>query len=162
MLVGCRLLVVLPIQHWLNIGSADSALASVMESTIEWTSDCDDRDFGSMPPWAPLDADGLPGDIDDDHPDKEVINYSPKWNSVEKDISSSGTWETNSGSGDPCGRIGIYTGNWGANWTNKETQEHMLRDVKSSPCHILCLQEAEGDLMEYLAKPAGAVPNERA
>ena len=94
--MGCRLLVVLLTQHWLNIGSAHSALASVMESTIDWTSDCDDEDFGSLPPWAPLDADGLPGDIDDDTPDKEVIRYSPKWDNVdvEDKLSSSGTWET--------------------------------------------------------------------
>ena len=75
---------------------------------------------------------------------------------VEDGISSSGTWETHKtcGSGDHCGRLGLYMANWGANWTNKETQDHMLRDVKSSPRHILCLQECTQELQEYLELPA--------
>ena len=79
-----------------------------------------------------------------------------KWDSVEEEISSSGTWETHKtrGSGDHCGRLGLYMANWGANWTNKETQDHMLRDVKSSPCHILCLQECTQEPQEYLELPA--------
>ena len=36
-LVGCRLLVVLPIQHWLKVGFSHSALAIAM--LVDWASD---------------------------------------------------------------------------------------------------------------------------
>ena len=75
MLVGCSLLVVLPIQHWLKIGSSHSALAIAMP--VDWASDIDDGDIDNLPHWAPLDASGQPGDIDDGDPDQAVIDYSP-------------------------------------------------------------------------------------
>ena len=51
--------------------------------------------------------------------------------------------------------------NWGNHWSTRELQDHMLRDVKSSPCHILCLQEAEADPMECLERPPAKCGVER-
>ena len=84
MLVGCRLLVVLPIRHWLKVGSSHSAVAIAMP--VDWASDIDDDDVGNMPLWAPLDAGGQPGDVDDGDPDQAVIDFSPSWERCDKGI----------------------------------------------------------------------------
>ena len=128
---------------------------------VQWSENVDeDDDLGDIwPDWAPIDADAFPGDIDDRHPDQNVINFVPNWSTVANTTYAHGTWGTANtrGCGDrrgKVGRLGIYTGNWVGNWQQKDEREHMMKDAKSNPCHILCFQECTADLRRYLELPA--------
>ena len=44
--------------------------------------------------------------------------------------------------------------NWGGHSSNRDLQDHMLKDVKSSPCHILSCQECTREITAYLELPA--------
>ena len=113
---------------------------------IQWSDHVDeDDDLGDIwPDWEPIDGDAFPGDMDDRKPEDE-INFVPDWSAVDSQTYCHGTWGRTSTHGggvsedyEPDGRIAIYTGNWGGNWTKPKEQEHMLQDAKSNPCHILC------------------------
>jgi len=61
--------------------------------------------------------------------------------------------EQDSGHG---GTYGLLSANWGASWKCQALQDHMNRDLKSCPCQVLCLQEAEEALLLYLRSPVSA------
>ena len=49
----------------------------------DWSDEVDDGEcLDLFPPWAPLHAVEFPGDIDDRHPDQDVINFEPDWSTV--------------------------------------------------------------------------------
>ena len=107
----------------------------------------------------------MPGGLDD-FDEAEEIFLTPQWTGSQ--ACTDGSWATEEtrdggeshGGGeeeaehvkedDHAGKFGILTANWGANWHEAALQEHMLRDLKSTPCHLLCVQEAEEELITHL------------
>ena len=53
------------------------------------------------------------------------------------------------------GTFGVLTANWGGKWTDDDLHAHMQRDLKSSSCQFLVIQEASVDLLEYVQQDAG-------
>ena len=105
----------------------------------------------------------MPEGNDDDQHEQTDLLWRPNWSG---DECSDGSWhgkpsgggeseaeetrgngEAGSGHG---GNYGILTANWGGHWKESALQEHMLHDLKSSPCHILCVQEAEENFFNHL------------
>ena len=84
------------------------------------------------------------------------------WTGSQSQTCSDGSWATAETRGggeaeaeqvkesDHGGNFGLLTANWGGNWQEPKLQEHMLRDLKSTPCHLLCLQEAEDEMFTHL------------
>ena len=63
------------------------------------------------------------------------------------------------GSGDEkAGGIGVFSGNWGGHWSDRQLDQHMMDDIKSCPATILTIQEAEQDLLDHLKEPPEAQP----
>ena len=140
----------------------------------EARSDGDDDAASSFvpPSFAPTNASGMPGDLDD-FDEHEDILLKPHWND---DLQcSDGVWgaETRGGGeagaekdeqdSGPGGTYGLLSANWGANWKNEALQLHMNRDIKSGPCQVLCLQEANEELLLYLRSPLeGSAKDKRA
>ena len=58
------------------------------------------------------------------------------------------------------GTFGIICGNWGGHRAERALQAHMDFDLKSGPCHIMILQEADVDLLNHLRSP-GTAPLDR-
>ena len=98
-----------------------------------------------------------PTDGDDVYPDEEEVYVEPKWE-LEPTWCSAGSWVTEtSGGGEAIGHYGLLTGAWGFPWNGpSEGKRQMLRYLRSTPCHILCLQEAGEDLMTELAGRASS------
>ena len=51
------------------------------------------------------------------------------------------------------GALGVFCGNLGGHWADRCLNDHMMHDIKSSPAHILTIQEAEADLLLHLKEP---------
>ena len=123
------------------------------------------------PSHAPTDASGMVGDLDDVD-DKVDLWLKPVWN--DDGAASAGVWGTKTRGGgetdadkddkdpSPGGTYGLLSANWGGHWSNRALQAHMERDVKSTPCQILCLQESEEALLFHLEKTLAMVPRTRA
>ena len=123
----------------------------------------DDDDDGvasaSLPSFAPTHASAMPGDLDDFKEPEELI-ITPQWTGSEECTDGSWAAEGTRGGGEEeaehlkegyhAGNFGLLTANWGGNWKEAALQEHMLCDLKSTPCHFLCLQEAEEDMIIHL------------
>ena len=125
--------------------------------------DIEDVAAMSFSSWAPRGASRFPGDIDDDFEEERELDVNLKWDGT-PDRCTSGSWVTQArGSGGSARGSGgwLCSANWGNHWSARELQDHMLRDVKSSPCHIFCLQEAEAGPMECLEKPPAKCGVER-
>ena len=104
----------------------------------------------------------MPGDLDDFDEHYDIV-LQPHWSD---DLQcSDGVWgaktrgggeadaeedEQDSGHG---GTYGLLSANWGVSWKDPALQDHMKRDIKSGPCQILSLQEANEDLLLYLRSP---------
>ncbi len=121
--------------------------------------DDDDVETASLPSFAPTAASEMPGDLDGADDTLEIL-LQPQWTGLR--TCSDGSWDTRGEEeaeemkeSDHGGNYGILTANWGGNWKDKTLQEHMLRDLKSTPCHILCLQEAEEDMMIHARTVSG-------
>ena len=132
------------------------------KSFDRWADQADEGDDlgGPWPDWEPLVGGEVAGRADDRMPEN-IIDLEPKWSAVDGQTYAHGKWDRTSthGGGDskgnePDGQIAIYTGNWGGNWRKENEQYHMLRDAKSNPCHILCIQECTVELQRYLELPA--------
>ena len=131
-------------------------------------SDSDDdaaASSGGLPSFAPSNASGMPGDLDDcDEHDDSVLR--PRWD--DDTMCSEGVWKVQTrGGGDAdaenddrgSGLAGTYcllSANWGGNWSDKGLQAHMLNDIKSSPSQVLCLQEAAESVLVELEKTPDA------
>ena len=131
-------------------------------------SDSDDdaaASSGGLPSFAPSNASGMPGDLDDcDEHDDSVLR--PRWD--DDTMCSEGVWKVQTrGGGDAdaekddkgsglAGTYGVLSANWGGNWSDKGLQAHMLKDIKSSPSQVLCLQEATESLRFELEKTPDA------
>ena len=118
----------------------------------ETESDDNDAPRASLPGYVPSCASGMPGDIDAaDAQNQEILVRFSDHNSNELTI---GEWvDSVDGHGDGAGRrgtFGVFQGNWGEKWKDLSLQEHMFRDVKSTPCSILMMQEAWQNLFEFL------------
>ena len=111
------------------------------------------------PSFAPTNASGMPGDLDDFDEHDDIL-LKPHWSD---DLQcSDGVWGAKTrGGGEadaeedeqdsgPGGTYGILSANWGASWKDPALQDHMKRDIKSGPCQVLSLQEANEDLLLYL------------
>ena len=123
------------------------------DGAVEWVGrgnggDEDGVETASLPSFAPTNASAMPGDLDD-FDDTEII-LEPDWIGSQSQRCSDGSWATGgeeagaeqvkeSGHG---GNFGFLSANWGANWKDPALQEHMLHDLKSTPCHLVGLQEA--------------------
>ena len=110
----------------------------------------------------------MPEGNDDDQHEQTDLLWRPNWSG---DECSDGSWhgkpsgggeseaEETRGSGEAGsghgGNYGILTANWGGHWSENALQQHMLRDLKSTPCHILCVQEAEQDFFDHLRSEPG-------
>ena len=149
---------------------ANSAIAQLTrgDGGSHGDGDDDDRsDAESLPSNAPTNASAYPGDMDLG-PAAIAIIKRPDWSGSQE--CSDGCWataETRGGgetSGDinaeaedakgneHVGNFGLFNGNWGGNWEDKGLQRHMLHDMKSTPAHLLCLQEAEEVVLTHLKK----------
>ena len=149
---------------------ANSAIAQLTrgDGGSHGDGDDDDRfDTESLPSNAPTNASAYPGDMDLG-PAAHAIIKRPDWSGSQE--CSDGCWataETRGGgetSGDinaeaedakgneHVGNFGLFNGNWGGNWENPGLQRHMLHDMKSTPAHLLCLQEAEEVVLTHLKK----------
>ena len=101
----------------------------------------------------------VPGDFDncDEHED---FVLRPRWD--DDTTCSDGCWKIQTrGGGDAekddrdsryVGTYGLLSANWGGKYSDEGLQADMLRNMKSSPCQIFCLQEAAGDLLDELGK----------
>ena len=131
-------------------------------------SDSDDdaaASSGGLPSFAPSNASGMPGDLDDCDEHGDCV-LRPRWD--DDTMCSEGVWKVQTrGGGDAdaekddrgSGLAGTYcllSANWGGNWSDKGLQAHMLKDIKSSPSQVLCLQEAEESLRVELEKTPDA------
>ena len=124
--------------------------------------DVDGASSFAPPSFAPTNASGMPGDLDDFDEHDDIL-LKPQWND---DLQcSDGVWgaktrgggeagaekdEQDSGHG---GTYGLLSANWGGSWKDPALQHHMRRDLKSCPCQVLCLQEANEALLLYLKSP---------
>ena len=54
------------------------------------------------------------------------------------------------------GALALLTGNWGGHRKDKTRQSHVDEDLKKNPASLLCLQEAQAELVGLLAAPAVA------
>ena len=107
----------------------------------------------SLPSYAPSNASAMSGNIDELN-NSDEIHAVPDWTNSPNGCSD-GIWGTEDnpktrGGGDHVGNFGLLTANWGGNWADNRLQRHMLRDLKSTPCHLLCLQEAKQEMMQHL------------
>ena len=116
----------------------------------------------TLPSIAPTNASCMPGDLDDFDEHDDIL-WKPPWSD---DLQcSDGVWgvgtrgggeadaekdEQDSGHG---GTYGLLSANWGGSWKDPALQDHMNRDIKSGPCQVLCLQEANEELLLYLRSP---------
>ena len=116
--------------------------------------DDDDVETASLPSFAPTAASQMPGDLDDDDDTKEILEEPEFCTKGSWDIGGEAEAQEVKGS-DHVGNYGILTANWGGNWRERALQEHMQRDLKSTPCHILCLQEAEETMLTHLSTVSG-------
>ena len=106
----------------------------------------------------------LPGDLDDIPVDAELV-LKPGWD--DGTACSVGVWavETRGGGESAKGKdgkgssqggtFGVLTANWGGKWTDDNLHAHMQRDLKSSSCQFLVIQEASVDLLEYVQQDPG-------
>jgi len=145
----------------LTHGDGDGRGDGVDDDGVE-TAD-DGVETASLPSLAPTNASAMPGDLDD-FDDTEEIILEPTWIGSQSQTCSDGSWATAETRGggeaeaeqvkesDHGGNFWLLTANWGGNWQEAKLQEHMLRDLKSTPCHLLCLQEAEEDMIIHLRR----------
>ena len=119
----------------------------------------------SLPSWAPTGASGLPEDFNLKDLEKgETHEHRPEW--ADDHQATDGTWANNTcgggeaGSEGPpdeevkdtghIGTFGVVTANWGGRWKNPDLHRHMHWDLKTCAGHILCVQEAEVELLENM------------
>ena len=114
----------------------------------------------SLPSCAPTAASEMPGDLNNEDGARAIL-WEPDWAGLRACTDGSwdtggeaeaedGSWDTGGKHSEHGGNFGILTANWGGNWREEALQQHMLRDLKSTPCHILCLQEAEENMITHL------------
>ena len=122
------------------------------------------------PSFAPTNASCMVGDPDVineecDEGEKIAMLIKPTW-SASKSHVTDGEWVTH-GDGDEKkdsdakyangGRYGIISANWGNEWGDRDLQDHMQRDLKTTPCQIICVQEASHEMFSYMKSPIDAV-----
>ena len=142
-------------------------------------SDADGDDNRSLPTFAPTDASGMPGDLEDNAGDAELV-LKPQWDVGPREHCSAGVWveETGGGGEDvkgkggkgsshggtcgkgsgPAGTFGVLTANWGGKWADPALHAHMQQDLKSSSAQFLIIQEASADLLDYVEQDPGRDP----
>ena len=107
-----------------------------------------------------LTPDGMPGDLDylDDYQD---FVYKPKWNDTE---CTDGFWTPATRGGGAGwdasegwpGTWGLLSANWGGHWKEAMLQRHMHIDLRTHNCQVICLQEADESLYQYLRTDSDA------
>ena len=138
----------------------------------------------SFPTWAPSEASGFPGDPTfsgdpgDDYRASQEILQKPTWGLGECSAGSWGDESHGSGGSDkgkgkfegkgkdkgkgpgtgPMGAFGVLTANWGGAWAEPDLHAHMKKDLKSSACQFLVIQEAAPDMLEFLNADPAPVP----
>ena len=137
-------------------------------------SDAGGDDASGLPSYAPTDASGMPGDLDDIGEDAELL-LKPRW--YDGADCSVGVWmvgprgggedvkgEGGKGSSHdgacgtvrgPPGTFGVLTANWGGEWGDPKLHAHMREDLKSSSAQFLIIQEASADLLDYVQQDQG-------
>ena len=123
----------------------------------------------SLPSFCPTNASGLPEDFNFEDLLKGETQVRPEW--ADDQQATDGTWANKeatgggeAGSEGPpdeevkdtghIGNFGVVTANWGGRWKNPEFNRHMQWDLKTCAGHILCVQEAEAELLENMrSKP---------
>ena len=115
-------------------------------------SDGDAASSFAAPSWAPTDASGMPGDLDDVDEAGDIF-LKPQWKDDWQ--CSDGVWGNHARGGEEGeaeederksahgGTYGLLSANWGGHWKDPELNYHMSRDLKTCPCQVICLQEAE-------------------
>ena len=92
------------------------------------------------------------------------IYHERKWEGTQ---CSDGVWkDTTRGDGDTgeqdqswpvihghTGHFGVVTANWGGRWGEEHLEVHMNEDLKTTPCQVVAMQEAEPKCMEFLNEP---------
>ena len=103
----------------------------------------------SLPSYAPTFVSGWPGDRADD---EEPVTL--EFNALNADEFTVGEWSEQIGEvTGRLGTIGVGNGNWGNKWHSVVLEQYMRRDIKSSPCSIICMQEATENLFDFLKTP---------
>ena len=137
-------------------------------------SDCNAGSTFVPPSFAPTNASCMVGDPELNDEDGDPIAYliKPDWNSDTKSHVTDGEWVTHGDGGDEKesatdaqnyahgGSYGIMSANWGNEWSDEKLQDHMQRDLKTTPCQIVCVQEADMQLYSYMKSPVDAVPKD--
>ena len=109
----------------------------------------------TLPSFAPSQADGMPGGLGDLDDLRDFL-YKPQWD--DGSLCSGGAWDTETrsvgdgwdGDDDLPGTWGPFSANWGGHWKDDKLQRHVNIDLRIHPCQVICLQEAEESLFEYL------------
>ena len=111
----------------------------------------------------------MPGDPDGDDCEIHEITTRPDWSDRNSTECTDGIWEISTRGGGAAethdenhedaetgkiGTLGVLCANWGGHWADRFLQDHMKFDLKSCPCHILCVQEAAPLLLQHLQGPA--------
>ena len=106
------------------------------------------------PSFAPTNASCMVGDpaLDDEDGNHSIAYVlKPDWNDDMKSHVTDGEWVTHGDGGDEKesatdaqnyahgGSYGIMSANWGNDWSDKILQDHMQRDLKTTPCQIVCV-----------------------
>ena len=85
--------------------------------------------------------------------DNAAICVTPKWQDRPRTWCSAGSWVTEtSGGGEAIGHYGLLSCRWGIcpndrRFLGSSAPWQFLGYLRRSPCHILCLQEADWHLM---------------
>ena len=88
----------------------------------------------------------MPGDFDDADEETDLLlelTYGDQecsegdWGSTTRGDGDAGAEEKST---EHVGNYGVLTANWGGHWKEASLQEHMNRDLKSCPCHLISLQ----------------------
>ena len=111
-----------------------------------------------LPSYAPSNVSRMPGDMDDLADDVDFV-MKPDWGADgscsigEWDDHTSDDGEAAAASSFQGGTYGLLSANWGGKWKDPKLNDHMNKDLKTTPCQVLCLQEAEESLQDELGIP---------
>ena len=114
----------------------------------------------SMPSYADSMASGFDGDLETNVLGDTTLN-PPDENDSAFEGYTDGDWygathddfANDDSKGSKQGTFGVLCGNWGNKWSDKNLNDHMKFDLKSSPCTLIILQEAPRELLEHLRQP---------
>ena len=129
--------------------------------------DAESDESRSMPSLAQSVSSFSGDDLDEVDSGREIL-YQPELTAENETEITQGDW-TDAPRGDgyqhaqrePEGQFGMVSGNWGNNWNDQALQSHMNYDLKSSPSHIIILQETMEELLEHLEAPReNGIPGE--